>query len=92
MVCDVGSNPVIATFVLLSTPNRSISQHGLVHWYDAGLEWWEDGCSDKGIIVRGSIIIIETSVISAYTMIATHKWVTDYGVHLSNRDVLGRGA
>ena len=23
MVCDVGSNPVIATFVLLSTPNRS---------------------------------------------------------------------
>ena len=28
-VCDVGSNPVITTyFVLLSTPNRSVSQHG----------------------------------------------------------------
>ena len=27
VVCDVGSNPVIATFVLLSTPNRSVSQH-----------------------------------------------------------------
>ena len=28
VVCDVGSNPVIATFALLSTPNRSVSYHG----------------------------------------------------------------
>ena len=29
MVCDVSSNPAIATYyVIISTPNRSVSKHG----------------------------------------------------------------